>query len=226
MIDRNDRETDHPTEQRELISRRAYAKHRGWVPSTVVELAQAGKIPLFVGCPACGAICNVTLPACECGEAIAGQVDTRKARINPAIADRVLDAARHPEKQHVAARHAAARGDDDQVNGEQLPLEAGDNVTGFAHWKARSEQAKAETAELELQRKRGELGSLHDMNRAGHAIGRQMREALTGIPDRLAPVLAAEREEARVHHLLLEEITHVLDELYRKLGSTDTAAAG
>ena len=222
MIDPDDRPTDHPPEQRELISRRAYAKRRGWVPSTVVELCQAGKIPLFIDCPGCGSTRNIVDQACECGQAIAGHVDTRKAKIDPAIADRTLQAARDPARAYVAERHAAAR--DGEGEGA-LKLEApAAEPTGYALYREQEARLRVEHAEMDLARKRGELGVLADMSREATTIARQVRDSLTNIPDRLAPVLAAERDEAQVHHLLLKEITAALDELHRKLGggSTDT----
>ncbi len=222
MIDPDDRPADHPTEQRELISRRAYAKRRGWVPSTVVELCQAGKIPLFIGCPGCGSTRNIADQVCECGQAIAGHVDTRKAKIDPALADRTLQAARDPARAYVAERHAAAR---DGGEGElSLEQPAAAEPSGYARFKEREMELRVERAEMDLAKERGELGRLADMRREATTIARQVRDALTNIPDRLAAVLAAERDEAQVHYLLLKELTAALDELHRKLGggSTDT----
>jgi hypothetical protein len=227
--------TEHTTEQaaeqateqpaapaRELISRREYGRRKGWAaPSYVVELCQDGKIPLFAECPACAVICNVRDARCACGQAIAGVVDTKRAKIDPVEADRALAAARHPEKTHVAQRHADARGEGAAAGaGEELPLDAGDpNVASYAAAKAKREHFAAETARLEYERRIGQLGDLEAMRREMFEIARQVRDSLCNIPDRLAPVLAAEREEARVHHLLLVDITQVCDELYRTLGT-------
>ena len=73
----------------------------------------------------------------------------------------------------------------------------------------------------------GSLGDLDAMGREAFKVARQVRDSLFTMPDRLAPILAAEREVASVHALLLEEITRVCNELYRTLGGEpDTAAAG
>ena len=44
-------------------------------------------------------------------------------------------------------------------------------------------------------------------------LGRRLRDALMGLPDRLAPVLAGETDQAEVHRLLAQEILTSLAEL-------------
>lgn len=45
------------------------------------------------------------------------------------------------------------------------------------------------------------------------ALARAVRDALMGIPDRLAPMLAATQDARQVHHLLSEELRVALRSL-------------
>ncbi len=217
---------------RELITRRELARRMNVAPSYVMKLCAQGVISIWVECPACGSTCNSTAANCSCGEAIAGVVDAGKGKVDAALALLELERARHPEKAHVTARHAEARGDapaSSQPPAGELPLgEPGDDpdVISYAAEKARRERAQANIAELDYQKRIGQLGELDAMHRRAFQVARQVRDSLTSMPDRLAPVLAAERDEARVHGLLLEEITRVLDELHRNIGAESERNAG
>lgn len=53
------------------------------------------------------------------------------------------------------------------------------------------------------------------MYEEGFQPERQIRDALLGIPDRMADILAAEPDPARVRRLLHDELTQALTELTR-----------
>ena len=219
---------DAPQAGERYITRREFARRKNWAPSHVVGLCQQGKLSLWVQCPGCGSTCNANAQACDaCNHAIAGVVDTKKARIDSQLADAELERAKHPEKAHVAARWADARGDATTATaapGDELPLDdeprgAGANVASYAQAKADRERYAALQAQLDYERKAGQLGDLEAMRREAFAAARQVRDSLTALPDRLAPVLAAERDVAIVHAALLAEINRVLDELHRSVGA-------
>lgn len=228
-----DHEAPESTESgRELITRRELARRMNVVPSYVMKLCAQGVISIWVACPACGSTCNSTAQACSCGEPIAGVVDAGKGKVDALLAMREVERARHPEKAHIAALHAERRAEaqppSEPAAGE-LPLgEPGDDadVISYAAEKARRERAAANLAELDYKKRIGQLGELDAMHRKAFQVARQVRDSLTSMPDRLAPVLAAERDEARVHGLLLEEITRVLDELHRNIGAEPERSAG
>ena len=224
MNDRTEQGTEQAAEQpRELISRREFARRKGWVISSVIEACQAGKISVWVDCPACGSTCNSRAPTCTCGEAIAGVVDTKRGKVDAQLAELELARAKHPEKEHVTARHAEARGETPVApGGDELPL-GDDNIVSYAASKARREEFAAKNAELDYMKRIGQLGELDAMHREGFRVGRQVRESLVGICAQLAPVLTAERDEA----LLLENMMRVCDEFYRALGGEpESSVAG
>lgn len=78
---------------------------------------------------------------------------------------------------------------------------------------ARADLARAQLLEYELQQKLGNLVRVDDVRRAAMEKARVARDALLGIPDRLAPLLAAEVDPAKVHSILAEELRRVCAEL-------------
>lgn len=102
----------------------------------------------------------------------------------------------------------------------EAPPDAPANSEYYAH-RAKREEFSAKTAELEYFQKIGVLVPAAGVRKAAFDAGRQLRDKLLGIPDRVAPLLAAERDPVRVHAALTTEITRTLHELTRR-----TAAPG
>jgi len=68
---------------------------------------------------------------------------------------------------------------------------------------------------LKLDRASGELMSRDAVNKAWFAAGRQIRDTLENLPDRLAGPLAAETDQAAVFSLLKDEFHQMLEMLSR-----------
>jgi hypothetical protein len=94
-----------------------------------------------------------------------------------------------------------------------------DKDFGYYESRARSEHFKAKQAELEFLRSIGLLVSVDEERQVKSRRYRAIRDQLLGIPDRICTIIAAERDPARVHVLLTQEIKRVLNEL------SDDAAA-
>lgn len=78
---------------------------------------------------------------------------------------------------------------------------------------ARADAARAELLHLELDLKRGNLVRAEDVRKAAFDKARVARDRLMAIPDRLAPLLAAESDPRKAHALLAEELHRVCAEL-------------
>ena len=89
--------------------------------------------------------------------------------------------------------------------------------------KAKREHAEAQLAELELAEKRGEIILAADHKRVIFRLCRSIRDALVPIPDRMAPVVAAEDDPAKVHAELSREIRQVLEALSALANQGDDA---
>ena len=64
----------------------------------------------------------------------------------------------------------------------------------------------AKLAQLQYQRETEELLPARQVRDEAFALARAVRDALLGLPDRLAPMLAATQDAAQCHRLLAEEI--------------------
>jgi len=81
--------------------------------------------------------------------------------------------------------------------------------------RARREERLADLAELDLQERRGELIHKGSVRKSLRAKVVQVRESLDSMADRLAPLLAAEADIAKVRALIRGELRHALSELAR-----------
>lgn len=81
-----------------------------------------------------------------------------------------------------------------------------DQIPELNESRARREHYQAEKARLEALQGRGELVPAADVKRQAFETARATRDALLGIPDRLAAQLAACSDARQVHVLLTEEL--------------------
>lgn len=118
-----------------------------------------------------------------------------------------VDAALAWKRMHVRPRIGGDQAGGSAPHGPPTPP-ANDEPDSGGYWasRARREQAEADLAELKLAEQRGELVRTADV-RASHARRlASLRESLLQIPPRLAAVLAAEADQAKVHDALAAEI--------------------
>ena len=89
--------------------------------------------------------------------------------------------------------------------------------------RAKNERFRALQSELDYLESLGQVVPADTDASVRFRRYRAMRDQLMNIPDRLAPVLAAEHDPARVHAAMAAEIRRVLNELSDAAG-TETAA--
>ena len=83
----------------------------------------------------------------------------------------------------------------------------------LAKAKLKRETFLAHTAELEFLKKSGELVGADEVAKRWDAIATSLRRRLLVLPDRLAPLLAAEMDPRKVHEMMTEELHHCLSTL-------------
>ncbi|MFN8835891.1 MAG: hypothetical protein ACK50Z_11725 [Betaproteobacteria bacterium] len=88
-------------------------------------------------------------------------------------------------------------------------------VPAYEASRARQAAADAERAELDLLERRRELVSVASMERLFSKYMPAARDIALSMSARLAPVLAAETEQAKVAALIDEEVVRMLTELAR-----------
>jgi len=94
-----------------------------------------------------------------------------------------------------------------------------DESKSYLASRSRRSEIEAKTSELEYAKAIGQLVSSADLRTVNGRRYRALRDMLLNIPDRIATVVAAERDPARVHAAMTAEIKRVLNEL------SDDAAA-
>lgn len=90
--------------------------------------------------------------------------------------------------------------------------------------RARREDFEARTAELDYHKAVGNLVSSAEMRESAFRRYRTLRDKLLNIPDRVATILAAERDPVTIHKLITDELKRVLNELSD--GARSEAAGG
>lgn len=180
-----------------IVTKTEYARMRGWSQGNVSHLLRRGVI-----------------------------VQTEDGKIDSEDADRRIAAARHPGKDHVRDRHAAARAVSQTVGATsppaQPPAASAANpadATGYHAARTAREQAAAKLADLEYQTKAGQLMRRDHVVDAVFDIGRGLREALAPVPDRLAQVLLGQTDAATVHRLIADELDRALHEAATRLSA-------
>lgn len=95
---------------------------------------------------------------------------------------------------------------------------------GYLEHRARTEEYRSKQAELEYLKDLGLLVPAANAREANFRRYRMLRDKLLNIPDRVATIVAAERDPGRVHQQLTDEIKRVLSELSND--ATAEAAGG
>ena len=124
-------------------------------------------------------------------------------------ANRRIAAGRHPSRAKYAKRKF-----DKSVPTPPAPTEDPDSgVTSFLEAQRRKELANAQLKELEVRKRAGELIEVATVEATVFEKGRQTRDALLSLADRLAGILAPVTDQAKVHEILLREIHQALEAL-------------
>lgn len=85
-----------------------------------------------------------------------------------------------------------------------------DQIPGLDISRERKEHYQAELARLQALKEREELVPVDDVKRQAFSLGRSIRDNVMGIPDRVAPQLAAVQDSREVHRILSEELRTAL----------------
>lgn len=128
-----------------------------------------------------------------------------------------INETRDPNRDDVVKRHQQAR---EAVSAPQQPSE--EEVAtkeSYAQARARKEAAMADMAERESLKQMGELVETDDVRAVASNAGATLRSHLERLPDQLAPELSVERNEDRIHALLVEHIEHTLQQVTRAITS-------
>jgi hypothetical protein len=186
-----------------LISLRAYGRSRGerGLPGATLKAVQ--------NAIASGRITPIN-----------GKIDQEVADIQWAAKTDAAQQARGLRGGHPARPQPTGKGQ--ELKGPAAPPDTVGR-SGYFDTKTRRELAEAKLSELELQEKQAELVRSADVKRETFSIFRALRDRILGVPDRLAAILAAEADTAKVHTLLGDELKNALREIAQGLAEPDPA---
>jgi hypothetical protein len=120
-----------------------------------------------------------------------------KKLIDPILADKLWDALSFSDNRRIKMEEMAS-----------APA-----AQGYAKARAAKETFSAKVAQLQYEQKAGKLCRIDDVKRAAQETARVTRDAILAMPDRLAPVLAAETDHHKIRELLIKEFHNALTNL-------------
>lgn len=178
------------------VTRKAFARILGSVPSYVAQLQDQGRLVL--------------------------SDDGKRVRVAESLA--LIRATADPSKAGVVERHAAARGAptaavelEDPDADEAVPADPVQSSDTRRRAKALADKAEtdAKAAELDYRQRVGELLEAAEVEHLIKSAVATFRGSLENLPDVLAPELSAIKDEGRIRVVLSEAIEHKLEELSR-----------
>jgi phage terminase Nu1 subunit (DNA packaging protein) len=93
---------------------------------------------------------------------------------------------------------------------EREALRANGNGSLNDDWDEKDKEYKAKQRELEFRKSSGELIEVRDVEKTAFETARKVRDNFLMLPDRLAPILAAETDQIKVKNILSNEIREIL----------------
>lgn len=185
----------------ELLSLRAYSRHRGVTLRAVQKAIQTGRISTV----------NGKIDPDD-ADARWGNVDLEQQR-------RGVMTPTGPRREESAEPEPPAEEEEiaDEERPRPAPGQRGRTATvappAGAPTMARSQAVRmayqAQLAKIDYEERIGKLVNADEVKVAAYNAARKARDRLLSVPDRIAPILAAVDDEHEVHRLLSEELRKV-----------------
>lgn len=142
-----------------------------------------------------------------------GVLPLKDGLIDPAMADAILEARREPARP----QRRAQKEQTEITAPTQRTVTTAELPTLLLKTRIKSETEKAKLLEIKAKVEAGKFVDVDEIKSAAFRRGRVVRDNLLSIPDRLDAILAAETDRRKVHQILSDEITRVLDELTKPI---------
>lgn len=183
-----------------IMSQTDFAQHLGVQKSYVTQLKKAGRLVMAA--------------------------DGRRVDVVASLAR--IEATRSPDKAAVAARHAAARGDDrpEQEGEPDEPEADADARPDYQAARARREAANAELAEIELAERAGKLVEVARVESVLADALTTLRTGLESMGVLLSPQLAHESDPHEIRQIIDDHVHAALSELSARFLEQSRRAGG
>ena len=173
------------------MSLRQYARHRGVQLFTIQAAIKSGRISTIAD-------------------------ESGRGWIDPEIADKQFAENTDPSKQN----RKPDLGDPilRRLHGCQDPETPAppEEIGGFQKSKARTQLYQAKLKRLEYLKELGKLVDAEKVRSEAFKIGKATKEAVLGVSDKIAPILAATSDQKEVRRILFEELNKALEAAARE----------
>ena len=129
-----------------------------------------------------------------------GRIQLEGGKIDPVAAKRAIDQLAEPS--------TALR----ETTDVSTPTDSR-RAVDYATARTMREAFRAKMAKLDYEEREGKLVDARKVRDDAFQTGRMVRDGVLAIPDRMADVLAAESDPAKVRQLLIDELETVLEKL-------------
>jgi hypothetical protein len=188
---------------RELLTRAAYAIRRDVAPRTIGKYVQRNIIPLHnnkIDPAEADQILSEYL-ALPLGSGRQPSPDMDPETFDSMIYDMGPDV---PELKKTKSEKVTENTQKEQENIQKRSKTV--QNTSYSDARTREKQLKVELLELDLALKRGQMVLTKDVEFAAYTQGRNIRDKMLNIPDRVCAILAAEPDETKLRNYLMKEI--------------------
>ncbi|WP_281648167.1 hypothetical protein [Parendozoicomonas sp. Alg238-R29] len=141
-----------------------------------------------------------------------GRITLEGGKVDALTAKKAIDQLSEPSmslREQAGQRHTGAL---IPASGSSSSTE-GRKAVDYAAARTMREAYRAKMARLDFEEREGKLIDAAKVREDAFRVGRMIRDALLGIPDRMADVLAAEDNAIRVKQLLHQDIEEALQSL-------------
>lgn len=215
----------------DLMGRNEYARHRGCAPNAVAKAEDDGRIASAVVRDEQGVFVGIKWRLAD--ELWAQNTDpveaarTRAAAPMPTAKQGILPSRDDTDPGSAGPAPGLDADATPPASGSDAPSPAAANAdqADYLAARAKREGFQAKTAELEYLKAIGELVPAGEAREVAFRRYRTLRDKMLNIPERVASVIAAERDPARVHKVLTDEIKRVLHELSETADAEITGGA-
>ena len=176
---------------------RGYARHRGVSHTAVRKALASGRI---------SAAPDGTIDAQKADRDWAGSTDQSKPRNSVTGVPKISRSPGEPSAALITAGPEPMAEGVGEGGATRL-------VSSYAASRAARESYLARLAKLDFEQRSGRLVDADEVRAHIFGLGRRMRDTLLGIPDRLAPILVGQSDQAVIHQLITEELMTSLGEL-------------
>lgn len=144
----------------------------------------------------------------------------KKPFIDSDVADAILDSKLQPsgpldneEKPELDISRVKQKGKVSEEERKEV-IKAGKGGTlSYSDARTMHERYRAVLKKLQFEEKSGKLVSTEGVQRQAFTLGRQVRDAVLNVSDRIAPILATVKEEREIKRILDKELNSALEAL-------------